>query len=149
MQNSYCHRGLLSGCRSVLLHVHYQPGCNSIIHVTYALSNYLRHLSLHSVFQGVKEACCKYISEDNVLLLPLDLVGSYEQLEQAASQAFKAFDRRGVDFVVHNAGETCMCSYTLTLHSCTPQKELASPAVGHGLLQYSCWFNNLLSSFLH
>ncbi|GAB4814418.1 hypothetical protein N2152v2_001464 [Parachlorella kessleri] len=54
--------------------------------------------------EAVKEACRQYIPADNIVLLPLDLVGPPSQLEAAAQQAFDAFDGQGVDYVIHNAG---------------------------------------------
>lgn len=44
--------------------------------------------------------------ESNVVLLPLDLVGPPDALEVAAQQAFQAFEGQGVDYLVHNAGES-------------------------------------------
>ncbi|EFN55180.1 hypothetical protein CHLNCDRAFT_134329 [Chlorella variabilis] len=40
---------------------------------------------------AVKELCCQHIREEDVMLLPLDLVGGSEGLEAAASAAFEAF----------------------------------------------------------
>lgn len=37
-------------------------------------------------------------------ILPFDLTGSYEHLEEAARAADAAFDGAGVDFLFHNAG---------------------------------------------
>lgn len=54
--------------------------------------------------QAVKAACCEYVPEEQVVLLPVDLVGNSEALEEAAEAAFAAFDGAGVDYLVHNAG---------------------------------------------
>jgi hypothetical protein len=54
----------------------------------------------------VKEACSQYLPEESILLLPLDLVGPYSHLEDAAEQASQAFGGQGLDYVVHNAGAT-------------------------------------------
>ena len=43
---------------------------------------------------------------DNVVILPFDLCGNYEALEKAAAAADAAFDGAGVDFLIHNAGES-------------------------------------------
>lgn len=48
--------------------------------------------------------CVQQLPEDRVFLLPLDLTGSPEALQEAADAAFSAFDGAGVDYVVHNAG---------------------------------------------
>lgn len=55
--------------------------------------------------QDVKTSLSNVLPEEHIELLPLDLVGPYEQLEVAAQQAFAAFGGHGVDYVVHNAGE--------------------------------------------
>ena len=48
--------------------------------------------------------CVEQLPEDHVLLLPLDLTGPPEALQQAADAAFAAFNGAGVDYIVHNAG---------------------------------------------
>jgi NAD(P)-dependent dehydrogenase (short-subunit alcohol dehydrogenase family) len=42
---------------------------------------------------------------DNVLVLPFDLCGGYDVLEQAAAAADSAFGAAGVDYLIHNAGQ--------------------------------------------
>lgn len=37
-------------------------------------------------------------------MLPLDVTASEEKLQKAAAQADSAFDGRGIDILVHNAG---------------------------------------------
>lgn len=53
----------------------------------------------------MKASLSNILPAEHIELLPLDLVGPYEQLEVAAQQAFAAFGGQGVDYVVHNAGE--------------------------------------------
>jgi dehydrogenase/reductase SDR family member 7 len=54
--------------------------------------------------EAVKATCLEHISAENIVLLPLDLTGPPEALDQAAENAFSAFNSAGVDYVVHNAG---------------------------------------------
>ena len=54
--------------------------------------------------ETVKSTCLQHTSAENVVLLPLDLTGPADALDQAAEQAFSAFNSAGVDYVIHNAG---------------------------------------------
>ena len=54
--------------------------------------------------ERVKASCRKSISEDDIVLLPLDVTSNSEEIEAAASRAFEAFDGAGIDYVVLNAG---------------------------------------------
>lgn len=54
--------------------------------------------------EAVKATCMQHVPSQNIVLLPLDLTGPPEALDQAAEKAFSAFDSSGVDYVVHNAG---------------------------------------------
>lgn len=52
--------------------------------------------------EAVKAACTAYVPPEDVVLLPLDLSGLTEDIDEAAEAAFAAFER--LDYVVHNAG---------------------------------------------
>ena len=55
------------------------------------------------LMQDVRKACVAKGAAD-VLVLPLDLTGSFDQLEAAAAAADEAFGGAGVDYLIQNAG---------------------------------------------
>lgn len=64
--------------------------------------------------QNVKEGCiAKGSCNEDVILLPFDLLAPFEKLEGVTEQANEAFGGSGVDYLVHNAGEAgvpcCLC----------------------------------------
>lgn len=78
---------------------------------------FLRPGCLPPSSQAVKAACTEHVPEADVLLLPLDLVGPYEDLEQVAEAAFEAFGGQGVDYLVHNAGGRSLYFFELAFPS--------------------------------
>ena len=54
--------------------------------------------------QRVKDKCQGKHAPHGIKLLPFDLCGSPEALQQAASQAVQAFPQCSVQYLIHNAG---------------------------------------------
>jgi dehydrogenase/reductase SDR family protein 7 len=67
--------------------------------------------------EAVKATCLELKTPaENIVLLPLDLTGPAEALDQAAEKAFSAFNSSGVDYIVHNAGASQHAASEETSH---------------------------------
>ncbi len=54
--------------------------------------------------QRVKAECIGKHAPDGIKVLPFDLIGPPEELQQAAADAVQAFPEASLDYLIHNAG---------------------------------------------
>lgn len=74
-------------------------------------------LSSRSVekLEAVKLKCLKYIGENDVKILPVDITEEYAQVRQKTDMAFQEFEE-GIDYIVHNAGASQHAAVEETSH---------------------------------
>ena len=52
----------------------------------------------------MKAECIGKHAPDGIKVLPFDLIGPPEELQQAAADAVQAFPEAALDYLIHNAG---------------------------------------------
>ena len=62
---------------------------------------------INVLLQRVKDKCRGKHAPHDIKLLPFDLIGPQEDLQQAAAEAVQAFPGLSMQYLVHNAGMLC------------------------------------------
>ena len=87
----------------------------------------VQYHNAHFVVQVVKRRCVGKHAPDGIEVLPFDLTGSIDALQQAAEQAAGAFPGSPVSYLVHNAGEPFSAVHHPAERNSTARAETLNP----------------------